>query len=91
LKFETVEDRVGKACQILRNVCENPDREKCSLYAELLAKKLRTLDENKREIVMHDTHNINNLNVPCQNAKSKLSVNSIAVFQSSRWSSLYCY
>lgn len=58
LKIETAEDRVGKAYQILRNVCERPDRDECSLYAQLLAKRLRALDENKREIV---THEINNL------------------------------
>jgi hypothetical protein len=58
LKIDTAEDRVGKAYQILRNVCERPDRDECSLYAQLLAKRLRALDENKREIV---THEINNL------------------------------
>jgi hypothetical protein len=58
LKIEAIEDRVGKACQILRNICEKPDRDECSLYAELLAKQLRALDENKREIVMHDINNL---------------------------------
>jgi hypothetical protein len=54
MEIETVEDRVEKAYQILRKMCERPDKDECSLYAELLAKKLRALDENKREIVMHE-------------------------------------
>jgi hypothetical protein len=53
-EIETVEDRVEKAYQILRKMCERPDKDECSLYAELLAKKLRALDENKRDIVMHE-------------------------------------
>ena len=43
-----------EAYQILRKMCERPAKDECSLYAELLAKKLRALDENKREIVMHE-------------------------------------
>lgn len=52
--METAEDRVEKAYQILRNTCERPSKDECSLYAELLARKLRALDENTREIVMHE-------------------------------------
>lgn len=53
MKMETAEDRVEKAYQILRNMCERP-KDECSLYAELLANKLRALDEKTREIVMHE-------------------------------------
>jgi hypothetical protein len=54
MKIETVEARVEEAYQILRKMCERPAKDECSLYAELLAKKLRALDDNKREIVMHE-------------------------------------
>jgi len=54
MKIETVEDRVEEAYQILRKMCEKPAKDECSLYAELLAQKLRALDENRREIVMHE-------------------------------------
>jgi len=54
MKIETVEDRVEEAYRILRKMCERPAKDECSLYAELLAKKLRALDDNKREIVMHE-------------------------------------
>ena len=43
-----------EAYRILRKMCERPAKDECSLYAELLAKKLRALDDNKREIVMHE-------------------------------------
>lgn len=52
--MERVEERVEKAYQILRKMCERPDKDECSLYAELIAKKLRALEENKREIVKHE-------------------------------------
>jgi hypothetical protein len=54
MKMETVEDRVEEAYQILRKMCERPAKDECSLYAELLANKLRVLDGNKREIVRHE-------------------------------------
>jgi hypothetical protein len=54
MNMETVEERVEEAYQILRKMCERPAKDECSLYAELLAKKLRALDENRREIVMHE-------------------------------------
>ena len=54
MKIDTVEDRVEEAYQILRKMCERPAKDEYSLYAELLAKKLRALDDNKREIVMHE-------------------------------------
>ena len=53
MKIETVEDRVEDSYRILRNMCERP-KDECSLYAELLAKKLRALEDNKREVVMHE-------------------------------------
>jgi len=54
MNIKTVEDRVEEAYQILRKMCERPAKDECSLYAELLAKKLRALDGNKREVVMHE-------------------------------------
>jgi len=54
MKIETVENRVEETYQILRKMCEKPAKDVCSLYADLLAKKLRALDENRREIVMHE-------------------------------------
>jgi hypothetical protein len=58
VKIETFQDRVEKSYQMLRNVCENRDKDECALYAELLAKKLRALDENRREIVMYEIDNL---------------------------------
>jgi hypothetical protein len=54
MKIETVEYSVEEAYQILRNMCERPAKDECSLYAELLAKKLKALDDNKCEIIMHE-------------------------------------
>jgi hypothetical protein len=51
--MEMVEERVEVAYQILRKMCERPAKDECSLYAELLANKLRASDGNKREIVIH--------------------------------------
>jgi len=45
MKIETVEDRVEEAYRILRKMCERPAKDECSLYADLLAKKLRALDD----------------------------------------------
>jgi len=39
-------------------MCERPAKDEYSLYAELLAKKLRVLDDNKREIVMHEIRDL---------------------------------
>lgn len=58
LKMETIHSRMEEAYRILKNVSEKPDKDECSLYAELLAKKLRALDENTREIVMHEINNL---------------------------------
>ena len=35
-------------------MCERPAKDESSLYAQLLAKKLRALDGNEREVVMHE-------------------------------------
>jgi hypothetical protein len=58
MKMETIHSRMEEAYRILKNVSEKPDKDECSLYAELLAKKLRALDENMREIVMHEINNL---------------------------------
>lgn len=58
MKIETIHNRMEEAYRILKNVSEKPDKDECSLYAELLAKKLRALDENTREIVMHEISNL---------------------------------
>jgi hypothetical protein len=58
MKLETIHSRMEEAYRILKNVSEKPDKDECSLYAELLAKKLRALDENTREIVMHEINNL---------------------------------
>jgi hypothetical protein len=58
LKMETIHSRMEEAYRILKNVSEKPDKDECSLYAELLAKKLRALDEDTREIVMHEINNL---------------------------------
>ena len=85
MKIETVEDRVEEAYRILRKMCERPAKDECSLYAELLAKKLRALDDNKREIVMHE---ISDLLFRAKMQKSKHSVTRITIFQCSRRSAL---
>jgi chromosomal replication initiation ATPase DnaA len=87
MKIETVEDRVEEAYQILRKMCERAAKDECSLYAELLANKLRALEDNKREIVMHE---ISDLMFRAKTQKSKLSVPRITTFQCSRRSALYC-
>lgn len=45
------------AFNILKKVSAEPSRDECSLYAELLAKKLRDFDENTRELVMLEIDN----------------------------------
>jgi len=54
MRIDTVEDRMEETYRILRKMCERPAKDEYSLYAELLAKKLRALDDNKREVVMHE-------------------------------------
>ncbi|CAH1118438.1 unnamed protein product [Phaedon cochleariae] len=38
-------------------ICEIQNRDECSLYSQLLAKKLRSFDEHGREILMHEIDN----------------------------------
>jgi len=58
MKLETIQYQMEKAYKMFKNVSEKPDEDECSLYAELIAKKLRALDENMREIVMHEINNL---------------------------------
>jgi len=52
-----IENRMEDAYNILKKVSAEPSRDECSLYAELLANKLRALDENTRETAMHEIDN----------------------------------
>lgn len=52
-----IENRMEDAYNILKKVSAEPSRDECSLYAEFLANKLRALDENTREIAMHEIDN----------------------------------
>lgn len=58
MKLEMMQNQMEKAYRMFKNVSEKPDEDECSLYAELIAKKLRALDENTREIVMHEINNL---------------------------------
>jgi len=58
MKLETIHYQMEKAYKMFKNVSEKPDEDECSLYAELIAKKLRALDDNMREIVMHEINNL---------------------------------
>jgi hypothetical protein len=58
MKLEMIQNQMEKAYKMFKNVSEKPDDDECSLYAELIAKKLRALDENTREIVMHEINNL---------------------------------
>lgn len=46
------------AYSLMKKVCEQPinipEKDECSLYADLLAIKLRSFDENTRGILMHE-------------------------------------
>jgi len=46
------------ACKIMKSVTEKPLKDDCSVYADLLARKLRKFDEQTREILMHDIDNL---------------------------------
>lgn len=80
-----IENRMEDAYNILKQVSVEPSRDECSLYIELLEKKLRSLDESTREIAMLDIdnylyrlkHNRNHLNY--QN--NYTSINSTQSFQ----------
>ncbi|KAL4152964.1 hypothetical protein QTP88_000797 [Uroleucon formosanum] len=49
-----IEDCMMDAYKIMKNVVEKPQKDDYSLYAELLARKLRIFDESTREILMHE-------------------------------------
>jgi len=50
------------AYSIMKKVCEQPsevaETDECTLNANLLAVKLRSMDENTRGILMHDMDNL---------------------------------
>jgi len=57
-KKSNTEKRMDEAYNILKVMSKKPDQDECSLYTELLCRKLRTLNENTREIAMHKIDNI---------------------------------
>lgn len=57
-KKSNTEKRMNEAYHILKIMSEKPDSDECSLYTELLCKKLRALNENTREIAMYEIDNI---------------------------------
>jgi hypothetical protein len=48
---------MAEAVSYLNNAT-NQDTDECDLYSQLLAKKLRKLDEHQRDIAMHEIDNI---------------------------------
>ncbi|GLV41789.1 hypothetical protein CBL_02974 [Carabus blaptoides fortunei] len=48
------ERRMEEAYNYLKDMRDKPDDDKCSLFSELLCQKLRALDENMRDIAMHE-------------------------------------
>lgn len=40
--------------KIMQKVASKPPKDKCTLFTELLDKKLRSFDENMQEILMHE-------------------------------------
>jgi len=57
LNTPEIENRMEDAYNILKKVSAEPIRDECSLYAELIVKKLKALDENTRETAMHEIDN----------------------------------
>lgn len=57
INMNLIENRMEDAYSILKQVSAEPSRDDCSLYAELLANKLRVFDENTREKAMLDIDN----------------------------------
>lgn len=57
-KKSTTEKRMDEAYHILKVMSEKPDEDECSLYTELLCKKLRALDDNTREFAMYEINNL---------------------------------
>lgn len=56
-KKSNTEERMDEAYNILKIMSKKPDSDECSLYTELLCKKLRALNENIREIAMYEINN----------------------------------
>lgn len=56
-KVSEIECRMDEANNILKKISVVPSPDICSLYSELLAKKLRDFDDNTREIAMHEIDN----------------------------------
>lgn len=57
-KKSTTEKRMNEAYHILKVMSEKPDEDECSLYTELLCKKLRALNDNTREFAMYEINNL---------------------------------
>lgn len=55
--FKQIESRMDEAYNILKKASIEEAPDKCSLYAALLAKKLRDFDENTCELAMHEIDN----------------------------------
>lgn len=53
-KIKELESRLNEAYDQLKNAPEKPKRDKCSLYCELLEKKLGEFDEQLQEYAMHE-------------------------------------
>lgn len=56
--MKIITNRIDDAYSLMKKVCEQPtnipEKDECSLYAELLAIKLRSFDANTRGILMHE-------------------------------------
>lgn len=56
------ERRMDEAFHILKNISDRSkpvnEKDECDIYAELLAKKLRQIDESNRLVVMHRIDNL---------------------------------
>lgn len=51
-QMQVMESRLNEAYEHLKKAEETPKKDDCSLYGDLLARKLRSLDENTREYAM---------------------------------------
>lgn len=60
--MKSIQSRMDDAYSLMKKVCEQPsevaETDECTLYANLLAVKLRSLDENTRGMLMHDIDNL---------------------------------
>nr|CAI5849475.1 unnamed protein product [Callosobruchus analis] len=55
---EAIEGHLMQAVNVMQKVTNKPERDDCSLYGELLATRLRALDEFNREPLMHTIDNL---------------------------------